>query len=271
MNLPFFLVDAFTVPTKPFSGNPAGVVPLSDWLDDGTLQCLAHKIRQAETAFFVPLDQENEYELRWFTPESEVDLCGHATLAALHVLTHQDIAKRTITFHTRSGALVCHTEDGVGVMSFPREEVHPEPLPDSAPFSDSQVLFSGKNRMDWLVVMDSIDSVKNYQPSWQNLAAMGQRAVIITAQAGDPTDRVHFVSRVFAPNVGIFEDAVTGSAHCALGPYWANHLGIDSVMGLQLSQETGLVACELEDDRVLLVGQCHSWCKGELHLEKLVI
>ncbi|MEI7612537.1 MAG: PhzF family phenazine biosynthesis protein [Betaproteobacteria bacterium] len=247
MQLRQYQVDAFT--TRPFSGNPAAVCPLASWPDDSLLQAIAEENNLSETAFFVP--SAKGFRLRWFKPKTEVDLCGHATLATAHVLFNiLGYADTSITFETRSGDLFVGRKGALLEMNFPALPPTPCPAP--------QALLEGLGRQpsevlaanDYLVVFDNEEDVRTLNPDSLLLSQLDLRGVIVTA----PGVEVDFVSRFFAPKYGIAEDPVTGSAHCTLAPYWAARLGKNSLVAQQVSRRGGDLLCELKDDRVLIAG-----------------
>ncbi|MEM7370038.1 MAG: PhzF family phenazine biosynthesis protein [Bacteroidota bacterium] len=257
MKLPLYQVDAFA--KERFSGNPAAVCPLEDWLPDSTLQAIALENNLSETAFIVP--QNGGYHLRWFTPAVEVDLCGHATLATSHVLKqHLNDGSKVFRFFTRSGELQVRCEDDQYIMNFPA-------LP-SAAIDPPQLLVDllGKvplyvsKRMDYLVRLESQEEVEEFQPDMSRIAQLDARGLIITA----PGRKVDFVSRFFGPQSGVPEDPVTGSAHCILTPYWAQETGKTSFHARQLSKRGGHVWCELKEDRVELRGDAVTVMVGEM-------
>lgn len=247
MKIKQYQVDAFA--TRAFEGNPAAVCPLDSWLDDALLQAIAGENNLSETAFFVP--SEKGYRLRWFTPVKEVDLCGHATLATAHILFEKlGYAQPVIRFETRSGDLFVKKKGALLEMDLPACPPTPCTLPD--------LLADGLGRRplevwaadDYLAVFDSEATVRAITPNQPLLGQLGLRCVVITA----PGTEVDFVSRVFGPKFGIPEDPVTGSAHCALAPYWGKRLGKDVLSARQVSRRGGNVGCELKSDRVLLSG-----------------
>ena len=242
-----YQVDAFT--TRPFAGNPAAVCPLAAWLDDSLLQAIAEENNLAETAFFVP--SAKGFRLRWFTPVREVELCGHATLAAAHVLFEiMGYAEPAIVFETLSGELTVKRRGKLLEMDFPAQAPHACAMPEA--------LLAGLGRdplevfaaADYLAVFDGEETVRARTPDHAALSRLDRRGVIVTAPGKD----VDFVSRFFAPRYGIPEDPVTGSAHCELAPYWAKRLGKDSLVARQVSKRGGELLCELKGDRVLLCG-----------------
>ncbi len=260
-----YVVDAFT--DTPFGGNPAAVLPLlhSGELTDGQMQKVANEMNHAETAFVAPMNgPEADYSLRWFTPTVEVDLCGHATLAAAHTLweigsfpTHS-----SIRFQTRSGILVAHQEGEDVTLDFPAETPWEEPLPVLPEFLGTPS-FTGRNRMDWFVVLSPGIDIRSLQPDMGQVQALGLRGLIVTTTPPQPTP-YDFVSRFFAPQSGVPEDPVTGSAHCCLGPYWAEKLGKPSVLGFQASQRGGSVGVTVNGARVLLHGKAVTALEGIL-------
>lgn len=264
MVLPLYQVDAFA--SAPFTGNPAAVCPLDDWLDDARMQAIAMEMQLSETAFFVP--QDDGFALRWFTPAVEVDLCGHATLAAAHVLYEHlsHPAETPIRFHTRSGMLeVSRESGGTLAMRFPAVAMQPD---DSARDAMQRALGVPVREvlagMDWMAVLDDAESVHTLRPQAAAIAALGRRGLIVTAAADDGTGH-DYVCRFFAPNAGIEEDPVTGSAHCALAPYWARRLGRARLHGWQCSARSGLVDCHCDGDAVVLRGTAVTVLEGRLY------
>lgn len=254
-------VDAFT--DRPFAGNPAGVCLLEDAADPGWMQSVAAEMRHSETAFVRPVDESGAgFELRWFTPVMEVALCGHATMGSAHALyeTGTVAPDRPIRFRTlRSGVLtVTREEDGSLVMDFPAAPAAPAGVPEGlAEALGLPVLGAGRNAQnDLLVEVADETAVREAAPDVRALAAIDARGVIVTA-AADPGREHDFVSRFFAPRVlpGDAEDPVTGSAHCALAPFWAGRLGRDTLTGYQASARGGYVRVALRGDRVTLAGR----------------
>lgn len=259
MKISLYQVDAFS--KQQFSGNPAAVCPLSDWLPDDTLQAIALENNLSETAFIVP--QHGGYHLRWFTPAVEVDLCGHATLATAHVLKHhlQD-SSEVYRFHTRSGELQVRCEGEQYVMNFPALDSEPITPPQLLVDLLGEAPLHVSKRMDYLVRLGSQADIENFQPDMARIAQLDARGLIITAE-GEQAD---FVSRFFGPQSGVPEDPVTGSAHCILTPYWAKELGKTSFHAKQLSERGGDVWCELKGDRVELRGDAVTFMTGEIRI-----
>lgn len=283
--IPVAQVDAFT--DRPFAGNPAAVCLLPEERPDDWLQAVAREMNLSETAFLVPVDEG--FHLRWFTPAAEVDLCGHATLASAHALWESGRAApgEPIRFMTKSGELTCEAggEKGPSAgegwiwMDFPAEPALPladpfgaagaEPAETLADALRTAPRWMGRNRLDFLVELASEEEVRGLRPDLERLAELGARGVIVTAAApagaeGGPD----FVSRYFAPGVGVPEDPVTGSAHCCLGPFWAERLGRNRVVGYQASARGGKVVVVVErgseGGRVKLGGQAVTVLTGEL-------
>jgi predicted PhzF superfamily epimerase YddE/YHI9 len=255
-----YQVSAFS--QRPFGGNPAAVVPLAQWLPGGLMQAIAAENNLSETAFFVA--EGAGYGLRWFTPTVEVDLCGHATLATAHVLYHElGNTEPEIVFMTRSGELrVARTDQGIR-LDLPAQSVVPaalDPAICAALGGDPQTAFAAKSPM---YLYGSEAQVRALQPDMRALTAASASPVIVTA-AGDTVD---FVSRFFGPQVGIEEDPVTGSAHCALTPFWAQRLGSDRLQAHQVSARQGELLCELAAERVLLSGHALTFLRGRISLE----
>jgi predicted PhzF superfamily epimerase YddE/YHI9 len=247
-------VDAFT--NTPFAGNPAAVCVLDAYPADAWLQAVAREMNLSETAFL--RRRPDGWDLRWFTPAAEVDLCGHATLASAHVLLEDGIDEGPdLRFFTLSGPLGARREGGWIVLDFPAEPAEPvEPVPgllEALGVGAGEVTFAGRNRLDALVVLEDPARLRALAPSMPDLAALGSRGAIVTS----PSDRVDadFLSRYFAPAFGVPEDPVTGSTHCCLGPYWAERLGRTTVVGFQASLRGGFVRVEVGPERVGLGGE----------------
>ena len=266
--IPLHVVDAFT--SRPFAGNPAGVCVLDGAAGVAWMQAVAAEMRHAETAF---LYKEGEgWRLRWFTPTTEVDLCGHATLASAHVLfeTGAIPPAATALFYTASGELrVSREEDGRLAMDFPATPPEARSLPDGfAKVFGFEPVWRGRSRFDLFAVAPDEATVRALDPDEAAVAALGARGVIVTARAsGEPTPEASgaadVVSRFFAPGSGVPEDPVTGSAHCAIGPYWARELGRDVLRCVQASPRGGSLEVRARGDRVSLVGTAVTVLRGE--------
>jgi len=258
MAIPLYIVDAFT--DKPFSGNPAAVCPLQEWLDDSLLQSIAAENNLSETAFFVP--KGDGYHLRWFTPAVEVPLCGHATLASANVLfNHLGFAHEEIVFETVSGELRVRRKDDLLLMNFPARIPQPVEAPER--------LIQGlglppvevcQSEETYLALYENENIIRAIKPDFPVLEQLDNPDIIITAQ-GKTSD---FVSRFFAPQVGVPEDPVTGSAHCTLIPYWAQKLNKNSLRAQQVSKRGGELFCENLGDRVQIGGKAVTYAVGEI-------
>lgn len=260
--LPLYQVDAFA--EQPFAGNPAAVCPLEGWFPDATLQAIAAENNLAETAFLVPAGAGGvDYELRWFTPTVEVDLCGHATLASgfvlMNCLGHE---RDNVRFSSRSGPLSVARDADRFVLDFPAHP--PQPVADPTLYAEAlgakpeAVLGEGMA----LAVFADADSVAALTPDMNRTAALGGVGVIASARGQD----CDFVSRFFAPQSGIPEDPVTGSAHCVLSPYWAERLGKNELTARQISKRGGHLVCRVEGDRVKIGGRCQLYLEGRIHV-----
>jgi PhzF family phenazine biosynthesis protein len=260
--IPIFHVDAFT--TKPFHGNPAAICLTRHEQPREWMQWIAAEMNLSETAFVRKLDVD--FELRWFTPTIEVDLCGHATLASAHVLWTEGLAREPIRFHTRSGVLTCSQADNLIELDFPATPVtENEPAANLLQALNVRSTFVGRSKFDSFVVVDSEEIVRSLKPDFQALRIVtGIRGIIVTSKSTD--SKFDFVSRFFAPGAGIDEDPVTGSAHCSLGPFWAERLGKNNLTGYQASPRGGVVHVRLDGDRVILGGNAVTVCRGELAL-----
>jgi PhzF family phenazine biosynthesis protein len=261
IRLPFTQVDAFA--DKPFTGNPAAVMPLDAWLDDATLQAIAAENNLAETAFTVPAEgEEADYELRWFTPSLEVVMCGHATLASGHVLMGD---RERVRFSTRQAGTLQVARDGNGyALTLPAWAPSSKPLPDivaALELDPGAVVETLWHEKDYgVVVVANEAAVRACTPDFRRLARFGDWLTIVTAR-GSATD---IVSRAFAPGAGIDEDPVTGSAHAVLVPYWAQRLGRASFTAYQASARGGHLTCHLQGDRVVLGGRCVTVIEGTM-------
>lgn len=257
MKIKQYQVDAFA--TRAFEGNPAAVCPLDSWLDDIQLQAIAEENNLSETAFFVP--SEKGFYLRWFTPVKEIDLCGHATLAAAHTLFDSlGYAKPAITFETRSGDLFVTRKGQLLEMDFPACPPTPCLLPELLAEGLGQRPLAVLAADDYIAVFDNEATIRAITPNQILLGQLDLRGVAVTA----PGVEVDFVSRFFAPKYGIAEDPVTGSAHCELAPYWANKLGKRILSAKQVSRRGGNIVCEVNVDRVRLSGQAVTFMEAEI-------
>ncbi len=269
MNRPIYMVDAFT--KSRFGGNPAAVCLVDEPMEEAEMAAIAAEMNVSETAFVERLGEE--FRLRWFTPKAEVELCGHATLAAAHVLWETGRLELTkeAAFATLSGRLGASRDgtDGSIAMDFPAEP--PEPVQAPQELLEGLGLiprYVGRNRMDYIVEVDSEDTVRTLKPDFGLLGKLDARGVVVTSRAGDSSlsdgREVDFVSRAFYPGIGVDEDPVTGSAHCALAPYWGRRLRRAELTGYQASARGGLVGMRLQGDRVILSGHAVTVLRGTL-------
>ena len=266
MRIPLFQIDAFTGTL--FRGNPAAVCPLEDWLEDTLLQSIAAENNLSETAFFV--ESGEDYQLRWFTPTTEVRLCGHATLASAHVIwNHLRSEKPRLNFHTRGGVLSVERRRDLIVLSFPlleagRCEDPPETLREGLvriPL-EVRVQVNADGSGNYLAVYEEESAVRNLDPKFDPLAGLTGMGVIATARS----EEADFVSRYFAPGFGIPEDPVTGSAHCTLIPYWAQRLGKEQLHAFQVSARGGELFCRLHPGHVEIAGRAVCYLEGTVLL-----
>jgi PhzF family phenazine biosynthesis protein len=261
MGYPLFVIDAFT--DRPFAGNPAAVCLLPGWKDERWLQNVAGEMNLSETAFLVKSPQG--FELRWFTPRVEVDLCGHATLASAHAIWHEGLVppSAAIHFSTRSGILKAVRRSEAIELDFPLQPETPaEAPPGLVEALGISPLYIGKNQFDYLVEVESDAALRRISPDFKRLAQISVRGVIVTSRSADP--RFDFVSRFFAPAAGIDEDPVTGSAHCCLGDFWRKRLGKNELTAYQASARGGVVNVRVNGDRAFLGGNAVMVTKGEL-------
>jgi PhzF family phenazine biosynthesis protein len=257
MTLPIFQVDAFAAGV--FQGNPAAVCPLEQWLPDDVMQAIASENNLAETAFFVK--EAEGYRIRWFTPEFEINLCGHATLASAHVLfRHLGLEAEQIVFQSKSGPLEVSRNGELITLNFPAYAPKPVPAPrqllEGLGFTPRAVF---KDR-DYLALLENEEQVLEVRPDMGRIAELDAVGLIITAPGTD----CDFVSRFFAPAAGIPEDPVTGSAHCMLVPYWAKRYSKNQLLARQVSKRGGELLCELRGDRVLMSGKAVTYLSGEI-------
>ena len=262
MTIPIYQADAFT--DKLFGGNPAAICPLKEWLPDATMQKIALENNLAETAFFVK--NEKGYLLRWFTPELEIDLCGHATLASAHILfTQLGYDQDTIYFDTvKAGTLVVKRDGDKYAMDFPSRPPFaadkPEGLIEALGGKKPKEILRSR---DYFLVYDTEEDILDIKPDHFALAKIDSLGIIVTAPGKD----VDFVSRFFAPAAGVPEDPVTGSAHCNLIPYWAGKLGKNTLHAWQVSARKGELWCELKGDRVVMAGKAVTYLKGSIEVK----
>ncbi|MBN2654606.1 MAG: PhzF family phenazine biosynthesis protein [Nitrospirae bacterium] len=262
MQIPYYHIDAFT--SKIFSGNPAAVCLLDKWLDDKTMHCIAAENNLAETAFLVSAS-DSRYHLRWFTPAVEIDLCGHATLASAFVIfSYINSSLPSVDFETASGKLTVVKSDDLLTMNFPaRKPLASESLALLSKAFGAEPVEVLRSR-DLMAVFDDEMVIKNMKPDFQKLRLIKDCFGIIVTAHGLNSD---FVSRFFAPNAGIDEDPVTGSAHCTLIPYWSEKLGKNKLSAQQLSKRGGELFCENMDNRVNISGRAVLYAKGHIHLD----
>ena len=259
MELDIFQVDAFA--SRPFEGNPAAVCPLDKWLPDELMQSIAMENNLSETAFFVP--EDGGYSIRWFTPATEVDLCGHATLASAWVLYRQlGFDGGTIRFSSKSGPLEVSQDGDLLVLDFPAQPPEhcatPPGLSEALGAEPTECL----QRIDLMAVFDEPGTIHGLSPDTTQLVDLGVRGVIVTSPDAD----YDFISRFFAPACGVPEDPVTGSAHTKLAPYWAARLGKQKLRARQVSHRGGDVFCTLDGDRVLIAGRAVGFMQGSIQV-----
>ncbi len=268
-SLEIVTVDAFA--SQPFTGNPAAVCYTPEPLETDLMQAIAGELNLSETAFIHPTPN-GSYHLRWFTPTTEVDLCGHATMAAAHVMWERGIApnNKSILFNTRSGVLEIDHGGELISMNFPAEPV--ELITSAAVVSavehalQMSVSACGRNRMDFMAVLENEAAIRSVSPSMPAVAALPARGLIVTAAADDGS-QYDFISRCFYPAVGVPEDPVTGSAHCAIGPYWSAQLGRKSLRGWQASARGGEVWIDCKGDRVQIKGKAVTVLAGNFSIK----
>ncbi len=260
MKITIYQVDAFT--DSIFGGNPAAVCPLNNWPEDQILQNIAAENNLSETAFFVKT--EDTYQIRWFTPEVEVNLCGHATLASAHIIFNQlGYDKETIQFDSKSGLLSVFRKNELLTLDFPTAELSPAIIKGDFSEAIGKIpigLFQANNKL--LAVYESEQNIKEINPDFEKLSKLDYMGVIVTA----PGNESDFVSRFFAPKVGINEDPVTGSAHTLLIPFWADRLNKNELHAFQLSKRKGELFCEYKDDRVWISGHAIIYLTGEIEI-----
>lgn len=260
MKLNIYQVDAFA--SEVFKGNPAAICPLENWLDAELMQKIALENNLSETAFFVK--HGNVYEIRWFTPTYEIDLCGHATLASAFVIFEVlKLETETVKFHShKSGELSVEKKDAILILDFPSRPVSPVEIPEGLIEALGKEPKEVLKARDYFLVYETEQEILDIAPNFSKLLEVGGHGFIITAK-GETSD---FVSRFFAPEVGVFEDPVTGSAHCNLIPFWAQKLGKNEMFARQISARGGELFCELKGDRVKIGGNAVLYLKGEIYV-----
>ena len=256
-----FQVDSFTL--NAFKGNPAGVCLLTHPVEAEWMQNVAAEMNVAETAFI--LKTQDHFDLRWFAPKSEVELCGHATLASAHILWQEGICHpaEQIQFKTLSGTLIANKVQNKIELDFPTTPV--KEISDKSTLERvvaQNILYAGKNRFDFLVQLDGEEKIRNFNPDFEKIKSLGNRGLIITSRAD--SGNYDFVSRFFAPTIGIDEDPVTGSAHCTLGPFWQDRLQKSEFLGYQASARGGEVNVKVQNDRAILGGQAVTVFRGDI-------
>jgi len=257
-----YQVDAFS--EKVFSGNPAAVCPLGEWLEDDIMQKIAMENNLAETAFYVK-SEDGSYEIRWFTPAAEVDLCGHATLATGFVLFNCEnhIGDTINLYSPRSGKLTVSRKDGYLILNFPSDIFNEIGLSEELTAGFNIMPKSAfKGKTDYMLVFENENEIRSIEPDIDKISKVEARGIIVTAEGDD----VDFVSRFFAPQVGVNEDPVTGSAHTTLTPYWAKGLNKTELSAIQLSQRKGYLQCKYLGERVEISGQCQLYMSGEIYI-----
>ncbi len=265
MELTIYQADAFT--DKLFGGNPAAVCPLQEWLPDELMQQIALENNLSETAFIVP--DGKDYSIRWFTPAVEVDLCGHATLATAHIcFTELNHPSKKITFQSKSGPLTVFRSTHGYTMDFPIDPIEEvdQPLNLIEALGGVTPIATFKGNTDYLVLLDSQDTVAALSPNFGVMATIPARGIIVTANG----EEVDIVSRFFGPQSGIDEDPVTGSAHTTLVPFWAKKLGKTALSAQQLSQRGGTLFCELKGNRVLISGNAVTYMQGKIKMREAI-
>ncbi len=258
-------VNAFT--NEPFKGNPAGVTIVQEFPSDDLMQKIAAELNYSETSFVKKLSS-NYFHIRWFSPKDECGLCGHATLAAAHLLWEQNLVEEDIiTFESMGGPLTAQRSDGLITLNFPSFAIEPAPMPEmlNRALGFIPVTAVYKDDVMYVVVLPSVQVVKELQPNMAKIAKLPCRSVTVTAlNEGEIDDDIDFVSRYFAPKVGIPEDPVCGSAHCRLTPLWAEKLGKSTMNALQVSERTGFIKVSIENNRVTLTAKAITVMQGEL-------
>lgn len=260
MEIPIYIVDAFA--EKIFTGNPAAVCPLNEWLDEKLMQNIAAENNLAETAFIVK--EADGYRIRWFTPVDEVDLCGHATLASAHIFfNHLGYKGNEISFNSRSGILKVSKDGELLKLDFPTDKISKVEIPDFLlkAFKE-QPIEAYKGNLDYMLIFENQKQIENAAPVMDLVAQSGTRGVIVTAKGNE----VDFVSRYFAPQFGINEDPATGSAHTTLIPYWHDKLGKTEMTAVQLSKRRGYFSCAFRGERVDIAGKAFTYSEGIINI-----
>ncbi|MCG8572043.1 MAG: PhzF family phenazine biosynthesis protein [Spirochaetes bacterium] len=268
MTIPLHVVDAFT--SKTFKGNPAGVCLLEKELSSELCQKIAAEMRHSETAFLLK-KEDNHYHLKWFTPKAEVKLCGHATLASAHILAELKLINKNqkINFSTLSGILTAEFDDSYIHLDFPQQQITQVHDPEKIDFIEQlfqiKTTFVGSDPSRYLIELKNEQTVLSVNPDFSQLQEEQLDNYIITAKADDP--KYDFISRYFAPKHGVYEDPVTGSAHCFLAPYWSKKIHKSQLTGFQASTRTGIIKCNLiNDQRIILSGQAITFLSGEISI-----
>ncbi|WP_374363698.1 PhzF family phenazine biosynthesis protein [Cloacibacterium sp.] len=262
MSQKIYQIDAFA--EKLFTGNPAAVCPLEKWIDDETMQKIATENNLAETSFTVPV--ENGFEIRWFTPTVEVDLCGHATLASAFVLINfEGFTDDKINFFSKNSGTLTVTKNGdLFTLNFPSDSLQKvENLSQFKNCFAHQPIEAYQGKTDYLLIFENEHQIQNIEPNIPEIAKIDARGIIVSSIS----ENFDFVSRFFGPNCGVNEDPVTGSAHTTLTPFWAEKLGKTKLTAKQISKRGGVLKCELKNDRVLISGKCKTYLKGEIFIK----
>lgn len=260
-NFDIYQVDAFT--NNRFKGNPAAVVPLREWLSDELLQAIAAENNLSETAYFIKKD--DQYHIRWFTPKFEVNLCGHATLAAAHVIWQSlKYDKPELQFQSKSGPLTVSFSDDYYTLNFPTDQLSSIELPTVLKDSlNTSIIETFRGRDDFLVVIESMETLQQLKPDFNLMGQYQVRGLVVTSKGTE----VDFVSRCFYPYYGVNEDPVTGSAHTSLAPYWSNKLGKTEMTAQQISERGGFLKINYLGDRTAISGQAVTYLKGQIFID----
>lgn len=260
MELTLYQIDAFA--DRPFEGNPAVVCPLDEWLPDEIMQLIAEENNLSETAFYIPLGDES-FQIRWFTPKTEVNLCGHATLAAAYVIFDiKGFKGKKIIFQSRSGKLEVRKRDNLFEMDFPSQTPMPCDIPKELEKALNIRPINCLKSEDYLIIFKTEEDLKNLKPNYELLKKLDLRGVIATARS----EKYDFVLRFFAPKLGIKEDPVTGSAFTQLAPYWSKSLGKQKMRAKQISKRGGEVFCEFKGERVIIAGKAVKYLEGKISI-----